>query len=354
MIEYRKDNILLAETEALVNTVNCVGVMGRGIALQFKNAFPDNFKAYERACKTGDVRPGRMLVHELRGLTNPKYVINFPTKRHWKGNSRMEDIDSGLLALEETINRLGIKSIAIPPLGSGLGGLNWLDVRPRIEAMAAKLKDVTVLIYEPLTNRREPSAPVKSEPPKMTISRALLILLIDRYHRALDPHVSLLEIHKLLYLLQEGGQELRLKFVKAPYGPFAENVRHVLLAVEGHYLVGYGSGGDDPQKQIEIVPGAVEAAGSEVANDANVRSRLGRVFDLIEGWETPHGLELLATVHWVSKYEGAESTEKVLERTYAWNKRKEIFTPRQIELAYSTLKDHGWLTSPPATVTKTR
>ena len=133
MIEYKTGDILAADTEALVNTVNCVGVMGRGIALQFKNAFPENFVAYERACRLGEVQPGRMFVFDTHGLTNPRFIINFPTKRHWRGKSRLEDIDSGLEALVEEIRARGIRSIAIPPLGSGLGGLNWLDVRPRIE-----------------------------------------------------------------------------------------------------------------------------------------------------------------------------------------------------------------------------
>jgi O-acetyl-ADP-ribose deacetylase (regulator of RNase III) len=344
MIEIKNGNILVADAEALVNTVNCVGIMGRGIALQFKDAFPENFKAYQRACKNEEVQPGKMLVHELNRLTNPRFVINFPTKRHWKGKSRMEDIEAGLIDLRETIERLGIKSIAIPPLGSGLGGLNWQEVRPRIEEMVSHLPDVQVLIYEPLTDKIEKSKTVDRNPPNMTVSRALLVLLMDKYRRAiLDPYVSLLEVHKLLYLLQEAGQELKLKFAKAPFGPFAENVRHVLLAVEGYYVVGYDGGADSPQKRLDIVPGAVEEAQTKVADEKDVLARLHRVFDLVEGWETPHGLELLATVHWVASQEGANNSEDVLARTYAWNTRKKKFTPRQIELAYSSLKAHGWL-----------
>src|SRR3954452_15990127 len=142
MIEFRIGDILRADAEALVNTVNCVGIMGRGIALQFKNDFPENFEAYEAACEREEVQPGKMFVFETRTLTNPKFIINFPTKRHWRGKSRMEDIDSGLKALVEEIRKRGIRSIAIPPLGSGLGGLNWGDVRPRIVATLDKLDDV--------------------------------------------------------------------------------------------------------------------------------------------------------------------------------------------------------------------
>ena len=137
MIRFKTGNILAEDAEALVNTVNCVGVMGRGIALQFKNAFPDNFKAYVAACRSGAVRPGRMFVFETGTLTNPRYIINFPTKRHWRGNSRLEDIKAGLTDLTRQIRERGIRSIAIPPLGSGLGGLEWDVVRKDIEAVPA-------------------------------------------------------------------------------------------------------------------------------------------------------------------------------------------------------------------------
>ena len=124
MIEYKTGDILAEEAEALVNTVNCVGVMGRGIALQFKRAFPENFKAYATQCKRNEMRPGRVFVFETGEMLLPRYIINFPTKRHWRGKSRMEDIESGLGSLLEEIRSHGIRSIAIPPLGSGLGGLD--------------------------------------------------------------------------------------------------------------------------------------------------------------------------------------------------------------------------------------
>jgi O-acetyl-ADP-ribose deacetylase (regulator of RNase III) len=142
-------DILRADAEALVNAVNCVGVMGRSIALQFKKAFPENFRVYKAACDRKEVRPGRMLVHDLEGSANPRYVINFPTKRHWKAASKIEDIEAGLAALVRDVQRLGIKSIAVPALGCGLGGLEWSDVRPRMERAFASLPEVSVLVYEP-------------------------------------------------------------------------------------------------------------------------------------------------------------------------------------------------------------
>lgn len=158
IIRYTTGDILRADAEAIVNTVNCVGIMGRGIALQFKNAFPINFRAYEAACKRDEVQPGKMFVFETHTLTNPKYIINFPTKRHWREKSRMEDIDSGLVALAEEIRQRGIRSIAIPPLGSGLGGLNWEDVRPRIEAALRDLPDLEVIVFPPQPTRKGSAA----------------------------------------------------------------------------------------------------------------------------------------------------------------------------------------------------
>ncbi len=149
MIRFKAGDILVEDAEALVNTVNCVGVMGRGIALQFKEAFPNNFRAYAEACGRGEIRPGRMFVFETGGLTNPRYIVNFPTKRHWRGNSRMEDIEAGLADLTRLIRERGICSIAIPPLGSGLGGLEWDAVRQRIEEALRGFNGLRIVVFEP-------------------------------------------------------------------------------------------------------------------------------------------------------------------------------------------------------------
>jgi len=149
MIEIAHGNILEAHAEALVNTVNCVGVMGRGLALQFKQAFPANFNAYETACRAREVVPGSMFTFDNGELIKPRYIINFPTKRHWRDRSRIEDIQSGLKALIDIVHRLGIRSIAVPPLGCGLGGLNWRDLRPMIENSFAELSEVRVLLFQP-------------------------------------------------------------------------------------------------------------------------------------------------------------------------------------------------------------
>jgi O-acetyl-ADP-ribose deacetylase (regulator of RNase III) len=150
MVEFRTGDILKSPAEALVNPVNCVGVMGRGLALQFKGKFPGNFKAYAAACGRGEVQPGRMFVFQTGSLTGPKYVVNFPTKRHWRDASRMEDIEAGLTTLHAEVKERGICSIAIPPLGAGLGGLDWKQVRPIIVQAMSTLTAVQVIVFKPL------------------------------------------------------------------------------------------------------------------------------------------------------------------------------------------------------------
>ena len=344
MIEYKSGDILREDAEALINTVNCVGVMGRGIALQFKKVFPENFKNYAAACKHEEVQPGRMFVYETGLLTNPRYIINFPTKRHWRGKSRMEDINAGLKALVEVIHQYNIRSIAIPPLGSGLGGLDWVDVKPCIEAALKPLTEVQVIVYEPAGAPQADKIVHNREVPKMTAGRAALVGLLNRYLKGLlDPFVTLLEAHKLMYFMQEAGEPLRLKYQQAHYGPYAENLRHVFNAIEGHLISGYADGGDTPDKQLKLVPGASQDATAFLKQHARTQKRFDKVAELVEGFESPFGMELLSTVHWVIKNNNVHSLEDTVKHTYAWNDRKRQFTQRQIALAVERLVKKGWI-----------
>ena len=344
MITYTQGDILRADVEAIVNTVNCVGVMGRGIALQFKKAWPENFTNYKTACDNKKVQPGKMFVFETGQLTNPRFIINFPTKRHWRGASRIEDIETGLKALVKTIKDNNIQSIAIPPLGSGLGGLDWAEVKQRIEISMEQLQDVQVLVYEPKGAPHNEKMVRNRNVPKMTAGRAVLIELMDRYLRGLlDPTVSLLEVHKLMYFMQEAGEPLRLKYTKGHYGPYAENLRHVLNELEGHYISGYADGGDDPAKPLKLVSGAIEEAGQFLDKHPETRDRFDQVSDLVEGFESPLGLELLSSVHWLKKHERIEDTESLVNQVHAWNQHKCQFTSRQIAVSEATLKKCDWL-----------
>ncbi len=344
MIELHRGNILKAEADALVNTVNCVGVMGRGIALQFKKAFPEVFKAYESACKRGEVKPGKVLTYDLNRLQPPHYIISFPTKKHWRGKSRMEYVEAGLEALVSELARLGVKSVAVPPLGCGLGGLNWQEVQARIKQAFEALPEMHLLLYEP---KGAPSAQemAKAEKtPNLTPSPALLLVLMRRYLVAvMDPTVTLLEIHKLMYFMQEAGQDLQLKFAKGVYGPYAENLRHVLTRIEGHFIVGYGDAADEPGKPIEPKPEAVKAAEEFLADHPRIQERFDRTAKLIEGFETPFGMELLSTVHWVARHEGATDPDQAVEKTYNWNDRKRMFKKQHVRSAWDALNRNGWL-----------
>lgn len=340
MFEYKTGNILQEQTDAIINTVNCVGIMGRGIALQFKQMYPENFKAYKQACDKGEVEPGKMFIYNSGLLFNPKYIINFPTKRHWKGKSRVQDIKSGLVALKDDIINYEIKSIAIPPLGCGLGGLNWDEIKPIIEQVLGDLQDVKIVIYEPANNIEQ----VKNkEVPELTLSRAALIELINRYLQSmLDPFITLLEIHKLMYFLQESGQNLRLNYKKALYGPYAQNLRYVLNLLEKHYIKGY-DGEDVPDKHITLLPGAIKDAHLLLEKDSDLLNKINRVSELVDGFETPFGLELLATVHWLMSKENKTELNDLISAIYSWNAKKQKFSKKQIEIAYNVLIQQAWV-----------
>lgn len=343
-MEFTKGNILQADVEALVNTVNCVGHMGRGIAAQFKRTFPENFRVYHAACKRKEVVPGKMFVFATGQLTNPRFIINFPTKRHWRGKSRIEDIEAGLDALVKEVQGLEVKSIAIPPLGCGLGGLDWNDVRARVERAFASVSDVRIVIYEPHEDAGVAKMSTASKVPKATPGRAVLVGLIERYLAGLmDPWVSLLEVHKLMYFAQEAGEPLRLRYVKGPYGPYAENLRHVLAAIEGHMLSGYGDGGDVPDKPLELVPGAADDARAFLQEHSETLARFERVAKLVEGFETPFGIELLSTVHWVITREDARDEDAVVRAVHGWGHQKQSFTLRQIRMTAQRLGETGWV-----------
>ena len=178
----------------------------------------------------------------------------------------------------------------------------------------------------------------------MTAGRATLVVLIDRYVRGLlDPFATMLEVQKLMYFMQEAGEKLSLEFRKTPRGPYASNLRHVLGRVEGHFVSGYADDGNDPGKALSLVPGALRDARSFLDGQPGTRKRVERVSDLVDGFESDFGLELLATVHWVVNRENVRGIKEVVSRTYDWNHMKKRFTERQIELAVQRLTGKGWL-----------
>ena len=348
MIESAHGNLLEAPVEALVNTVNTEGIMGKGIALQFRQAYPEMFRAYEKACAAGEVRLGEVHVFDLGGLVGgPRWIFNFPTKGHWRSRSRLADIEKGLVDLTAKLRELKIKSIAVPPLGCGNGGLDWSDVQPKIERAFAAIPEVRALVFAPAGAPKAEAMPNHTERPKMTPGQASLIALMDRYLKGLlDPFVSLLEIQKLMYFLKAAGEPMpKLVFSEGKFGPYAVNMRHSLIRMENHFTRGYGDGKDAPDTQLELLAGAVEAADEFLAHSHETKTRMDQVAELIKGYEDPYGMELLSSVHWVMQHnpEARGSAEAAITAVHNWNDRKKrLLKPEHLQKAWMRLKEHRW------------
>lgn len=339
MITITKGNLLTSGAEALVNTVNTVGVMGKGIALQFKKAFPENYAAYSKACTQGKVAPGKMLVTRGNLLSGKKIIINFPTKRHWKGKSRIEDIEAGLKDLIQVVRENNIQSIAIPPLGCGLGGLAWPTVRDMIESAFSTLPDVDVYLYAPNGSPASEDLLNRTKKPSMTPGRAAFLTLLTKYiQRSVGIGITLIEVQKLCYFLQEAGEPLRLTYQKWYYGPYAHNLQHVISALDGHYLRGWNDGKVRPLSQLTLL-----AQSQDIELPEETEKRVARVMELASGFEGPYDMELLATVHWIISRElGDEpvTIDAVKEHVRRWTDRKnKLFQEHHIAVAIDRLRE---------------
>jgi O-acetyl-ADP-ribose deacetylase (regulator of RNase III) len=343
-IKVMTGDLLEQRVDAIVNTVNTVGVMGKGIALQFKRKWPANARAYEAACKHKEVVPGKMFVFDNGGLVEPKFIINFPTKRHWRQPSRMADIDAGLTDLVEQIKRLKIRSIAIPPLGCGNGGLDWADVRPRIERALKALPDLDVRLFAPSDVASVRELAPEAEKPKMTPGRAAILKVLSIY-RAMCYPLSQIEVQKLAYFLVRAGQNMgSLVFKKHTYGPYAAALRHALIKMDGAYLRGVGDG--TKPSEITVVGSALTEAEAFLSSQMDIETaqRVERIDRLIEGFETPYGMELLATVDWVAVEAPGAVYEEVLRRVHRWGERKrKIMKPEHVKAAYDRLVAEKWI-----------
>lgn len=348
MITYQTGNILHDQADAIINTVNTVGVMGKGLALQFKKAFPDNFKVYKKACDDKALVTGEVLTVELNSIHAPFYIINFPTKAHWKGNSKLEYIEQGLNSLKAEVKRLGLKSVALPALGSGLGGLAWDDVDSLIQRSLSELPDVEWYVYPPQVAPNAQAMPNKTQRPAMTLGRAAVLGLIERYvSTGFDYRLSLLEVQKLVYFLTASGEPLnKVVFQKHHYGPYADVLRHVLDKMEGHFITGYADGLNKPDTPIELKDAAAVEAINYLQACPETNQRFNRVARLIEGFESQNGMELLSTVHWVVTQESVTdsiTTEELIARVHSWNTRKAQMKPAHILAAWERLKEQDWL-----------
>jgi len=313
MITVLQGNLLEARAEALVNTVNTVGVMGKGIALMFRERFAENFRLYVAACKAKEVQTGKMFITEVRELDGPRFIVNFPTKQHWREPSQMGWVAEGLQDLRRFLIEKKVQSIAIPPLGSGNGGLEWTDVRAQIELALADL-DIDVLVFEPTKAYQNVAKRAGVE--KLTPARALIAELVRRYW-VVGMECSLLEIQKLAWFLERaiercnpGENPLDLQFEAHKYGPYANRLQHLLNNLDGSYLHCDKRIGDaTPLDVIWFDDERKSFLQAYLKSEAKAYSEaLESAAALIDGFESPFGMELLATVDWLLTKEAIAPT----------------------------------------------
>ena len=352
MIHYEQGNLLDSKADALVNTVNTVGIMGKGIALMFKDRFGENFRAYAQACKDGRVRTGKMFVTEPNELDGPRWIVNFPTKQHWRGNSQLQWIVEGLHDLRQFIVEKGVRSIAIPPLGAGNGGLNWPTVREQIEQALSDL-DLDVAVFEP--TREYQNVAKRHGLEELTAARALIAELVRRYW-VMGFECSLLEVQKLAWFLdraldrnQSSDNPLKLHFEANKFGPYAHGLTKLLDRLDGSYLRSEKRISD--AKPFDVV--WFEEERTQMVQ-AYLRSQakgyltaLEETSATINGFESPFGMELLATVDWLITREAAVPTvDGVRQGLMNWAheggaaRKARLFDERAIAIALERLSQH--------------
>lgn len=357
MMIFTQGNLLESKAEALVNTVNTVGVMGKGIALMFKERFTDNFQRYSTACKAKQVNTGQMFVTEVRELDGPRWIVNFPTKQHWRTPSQMTWVVEGLQDLRRFLIENKVKSIAIPPLGAGNGGLEWSAVREQIELALGDLTDVEIMVFEP--TRQYQNVAKRTGVEKLTPARAMIAELVRRYW-VLGMECSLLEIQKLAWFLERaveqfspGDNPLDLQFVAHKYGPYANRLSHLLNNLDGSYLHCDKRISDaDPLDVIWFDENRKTYVQTYLKTEAHAYLKaLEYTAALIDGFESPFGMELLSTVDWLISKEGVEPTvQAVREGLKRWpagaaKRKSHLFDERAIGIALERL------THPPALAT---
>ncbi len=338
MIKYLTGNILESDAQALVNTVNTVGVMGKGIALQFKKAYINNFKAYAEACKRKEVRVGKLFVTKDANLNSgEKYIINFPTKTDWRKPSEYSFIEAGLDDLVNILVNNNIKSVAIPPLGAGNGGLDWVKVKRIIENKLHSL-DVEIIVYEPTKHIKEK---LKKERVKLTDARALLLYLLYDLVRN-GEFVSEFSAEKICYFLQRFGAEkyFKLNYSANFYGPYSGKVRFVLNVLNGSYLMGYSDMNKKPFEPLTLVADGYEIVKEHVEGNRELLKIANKTINFLSGFYSDFALELLSSIDYISIQHNSFEKSLIKEKLENWSDRKRsVFSnPRYIDVSLSQLK----------------
>lgn len=341
-VKFITGDMFNADTMAIVNTVNCVGVMGKGVALEFKKRWPENFKAYKKKCELKELEIGKVFVFDnnaslFENKSDFEFLINFPTKKHWRSKSKIEYIIDGLEDFIVQVNKLGIKSVAIPPLGCGNGGLPWSEVKPIIIEKISELPDVRWVVYEP---REKVSSPeYKNIPKELTVPRAALVKVLGDFASFFGGSYTRLSIQKLVYFLQAMEIDFSLKFEKEVYGPYSKELHSALQAMEKKFFVtGYIE-----NEEITVESGAYAAAVEYLENNSKyVIPSLEKLSQLIEGFESPYGMELLSSVHYLYSVDGHKNFDQIASGICGWNQEKcEKFGLSKIKAAADRLEEDG-------------
>ena len=320
MIHYTTGNILESSAQALINTVNTVGVMGKGIALQFKKAYPNNFNAYQSACKQGDIAIGKLFITKDRNLNSgEKIIINFPTKNDWRKSSEYSFIEKGLDDLVQVVERQNIKSIALPPLGAGNGGLDWEKVKRIIEQKLSDLH-IEVVVYEPTNEIKEY---LKKERVKLTEARALLLYVLYDLVRN-GEYVSEFSSEKVCYFLQKFGAEKYLKLRYQPnfYGPYSTKVRYLLNCLNGSYIMGYSDMNKKPFEPLSLVADGYEDVKSYIENNAELTGIATKTTRFLTGFYSDFALELLSSIDFIVSENNTFDKQVITQKLLEWNNRK--------------------------------
>lgn len=345
-MEYVKGNLLDASTQALVNTVNTVGVMGKGIALQFKEAFPLNYKEYVASCKREELRPGKLLVVKEPTMHGEQIIINFPTKTEWYLKSKYEYIESGLKELVKVIADYKIESIAIPPLGCGNGGLKWDKVKPMMEEYLGNLPSVNIQIYEPNDAVKQLLKNQKTDKEvRLTKARAMLLYAMF-YYESLGENSSLFVANKLAYFLQRLGENefKKLKFEGHHYGPYSTGVAHMLHNLNGKYIKGLEQMQAKAFEVLDLQYDKAKEVSEYVKKELSPeqRTRLSNLIKLIDGFQSALSLEILATVDYIKKEKSGLKDDDIIKTIAEWSPRKRnLFKEKYIMIAINHLENYG-------------
>jgi O-acetyl-ADP-ribose deacetylase (regulator of RNase III) len=347
-IFYKKGNLFESNAEAIVNTVNCVGIMGKGVALEFKKRWPDNYAEYKKLCQEKKIRPGHVFVFDtcddlFKEENVPhRYLINFPTKDHWRSKSKFSYIDDGLDDFIIQLQKLNIKTVALPPLGCGNGGLDWTEVKMLLEEKLSFVDDIDFYIYGP---KEDISIPEHESIPssEMTKARAILVKTISELELYFGGYLTRISLQKIVYFLQVMGFDYGMSFSRNTHGPYSEELHEAFKAMDKQgFIVNYIS--DEPR--IKVPAGALADAFAFLETNGSTQdnNKVQKLSLLIEGYESPFGMELLSSVHYLVEHENLTGIDQIIDAVKSWNDHKNNqFSDDAIKVAHQRLQEDEFI-----------